>query len=228
MAAVLRACILVQRKRCLQEFALLGRTVTCFTSNSSNVKDFGVKHFSTESNSESEKEYIYKGILTKRIFMVKGFSILSSCVALAAQPFLYMQAAQGDNLAAMFAVFGIVGVFAIGTPLFLHSVSKNYVTDLYYYPKEDKYLAELYTFFLRKKKIEFRVGDVHVPDVTGMFTSCFVKGKPMFLHEHDFTDVTHYFNIMGHYKPIDFKLGNVNPVDSIKEKPDQPEMDIKR
>lgn len=120
-------------------------------------QDFGAKHFSTEGNSESEREYIYKGILKKRIFMVKGFSILSSCVALTAQPFLYMQAANGDNLAAVFAVFGIVGVFAIGTPLFLHSVSKNYVTDLYYYPKEDKYLAELYTFFLRKKKVSARV-----------------------------------------------------------------------
>ncbi|XP_076249474.1 transmembrane protein 70 homolog, mitochondrial [Calliopsis andreniformis] len=226
MASVLRACILIQRKRCLQEFASVERSLTYFTKSSGNIKKFipavQVKYFSSQEDTEPDKIAVYKGTLAKRFRNLKAFSLLTSCTALLVQPFLYLKAIENDNIVVVTIAFGTVAIFAIGTPLMIHIIAKKYVTDLYYYPKENKYVAEIYTLFLRKKQIEFTAADVEVPDVTGMFTSCIIKGTSIFLHEHDFKDVTHYYNIMGFYKPIDFKLGNVEEVKLDKEEDEEP------
>lgn len=52
----------------------------------------------------------------------------------------------------------------------------------------------------------FKVSDVEVPDVPGMFTSIIAKNRPLFLDPQQFQDASHYAKIMGYDKPIDFKL----------------------
>ncbi|EFN85960.1 hypothetical protein EAI_07885 [Harpegnathos saltator] len=81
---------------------------------------------------------------------------------------------------------------------------------MYYIPDEDKYIANTYTLLARTKKIKFIPKDVVVPDVTGMFTNCIIKGIPLFLEQKFFHDHSHYIRIMGYDKPVDFKLGNNN------------------
>lgn len=54
--------------------------------------------------------------------------------------------------------------------------------------------------------MRFKIDDVKVPDVPGLFTSLTVKGKPLFMDPNQFTDVSHYAKMMGFDKPIDFKL----------------------
>lgn len=48
--------------------------------------------------------------------------------------------------------------------------------------------------------------DIRVPDVAGMFTTFFAKGKPLFVDVELFTDPAHYVKMMGYDKPIDFQL----------------------
>lgn len=43
-----------------------------------------------------------------------------------------------------------------------------------------------------------------------MFTSCIIKGIPLFLEQKFFYDSTHYIRIMGYDKPVDLKLNNKN------------------
>lgn len=52
----------------------------------------------------------------------------------------------------------------------------------------------------------FKASDVHVPDVTGMFTTFKVHDKALFVDVAQFTDPQHYVRMMGFDKPIDFKL----------------------
>lgn len=59
-------------------------------------------------------------------------------------------------------------------------------------------------------QLEFTPKDVVVPDITGMFTNCIIKGHPLFLEQKFFYNSSHYIRIMGYDKPIDFKLGNNN------------------
>ncbi|XP_043252529.1 transmembrane protein 70 homolog, mitochondrial [Colletes gigas] len=168
-----------------------------------------IKHFSTESNKELERTLIYTGKLSNKIRNIKIFSFVSSFGTLLFQPMLYMRAVEQDAMLGFIGMFGILGFFTIGNPLLIHSIARKYVTSLYYYPKEDKYVAEIYSLFLRKKEITFTADEVHVPNVDGMFSICYVKGSPLFFNQDDFEDVTHYNNIMGLYKPIDFKMNNV-------------------
>lgn len=59
-------------------------------------------------------------------------------------------------------------------------------------------------------QLVFTPDDVVVPSVTGMFTSCIIKGTPLFLEQKFFHDPNHYIRIMGYDKPVDFKLNNKN------------------
>lgn len=56
----------------------------------------------------------------------------------------------------------------------------------------------------------FKITDITIPEVPGMFTSFKVgKGQiPLFVDAPDFVDVHHYARFMGYDKPIDFKLSS--------------------
>lgn len=130
-----------------------------------------------------------------------------------AQPVLYQKAAEmGSSLPITFAVCGFVGFFTFVTPFLLHSVTKRYVTELHFDPLTQEYEATIISFFLTKKLIKFKVEDVIVPEVPGMFTSFLVKSKSsskpigLFVDPKLFADPMHYVKLMGYDKPIDFKL----------------------
>ncbi|XP_054004167.1 transmembrane protein 70 homolog, mitochondrial [Hylaeus anthracinus] len=224
MTSLLRVCSLISRKRCFQEFASQSRPITYFTRIPSNIKKFTsvlqVKYFSAENDMKLEKKLVYTGSLSHHFRNIKVFSFFTSFGSFVFQPILYQKALEDDSMLAFVGIIGVINFFAIGTPVLIHLIAKKYVTDLYYFPLEDKYLALRYSFFLRKKEIPFMVHDVHVPDVCGMFTTCFIKGNPLFFNEANFKDASHYYNIMGFYKPIDFKLDtnvNVNKIKTLKE-----------
>merc|ERR1712034_59236 len=114
---------------------------------------------------EAEKE-IYNGILSTQIKLVKSFSLMTSFIGIAFQPILYTYSSA--NAAVVLGAGAFLSFFTFATPLLIHSVSKKYVTKLYYNQVEDKYTAVVYNIFIRPKKIEFKVNDVEVPDIPGM------------------------------------------------------------
>lgn len=69
---------------------------------------------------------------------------------------------------------------------------------------ENKCLLLLLFPFLQ---IHFKVDDVKVPEVPGMFTSFLVKNQPLFVDPRMFKELEHYGRLMGYDKPIDFHLG---------------------
>ena len=80
------------------------------------------------------------------------------------------------------------------------------MTDIFLFSQvEDKYTAYVYNIILRPKKIEFRVSDVNVPDIPGMFTTFKAKNVPLFVEMTQFNDPTHYGKIMGYDKPLDLQ-----------------------
>ena len=54
-------------------------------------------------------------------------------------------------------------------------------------------------------QIKFRLNDVNVPDIPGMFTTFKAKGQPLFVEGNRFDDPFHYGKIMGYDKPLDLK-----------------------
>lgn len=216
MALILNVC--AQKRLLFENFNNLKHTLIYIMYNGRTVKKFptvyNVKYFSTKSYEETsvEKTEIYYGTLTRQVRALKLFSLLTSTGGLLAQPFLYSKVVESGNTGAVLGIFAF-GVLAITTPLLIHIITKKYVTHLYYNAKEDKYIANTYNLFVQTKELTFTPDDVVVPDVTGMFTNCIIKGTPLFLEQEFFHDPTHYIRIMGYDKPIDFKLSNKNNLD---------------
>merc|ERR1719447_2060546 len=153
------------------------------------------------ANTDHDKE-IYSGILSTQIKLVKSFSLTTSFIGMACQPILYSYSSHA-NLAVMLASGAFLSFFTFVTPILIHSVSKKYVTKLYYNQVEDKYTAVVYNIFVKPKKIEFKVKDVEVPDIPGMFTTFKANSVPLFVESSQFTDLKHYGKIMGYDKPLD-------------------------
>ena len=70
-----------------------------------------------------------------------------------------------------------LSIFTFATHLLIRTVSKKYVTELYYCQVEDT--AVVYNLLLRPKKIEFKLDIVDVPDVQGMFTIFKAQNVPL-------------------------------------------------
>ncbi|XP_049869212.1 transmembrane protein 70 homolog, mitochondrial [Pectinophora gossypiella] len=184
-----------------------------FKDIGANLKCLGVsqkQYFGTKKkNKEIESlEKIYYGPLTPQIKTVKVFSLTSSVAGLLAQPIIIREAAALESTSLLVALCSVVGFFTFVTPLLLHLVTKKYVTEIHYDPKTSTYKATTINFFLAEKRTDFKVDDVVVPEIPGMFTTMTAKGKPLFIEARHFTDPRHYAKIMGYDKPMDFKLGD--------------------
>jgi len=161
-------------------------------------------HQLASPKSTKQEEQIYNGILSTQIKLVKIFSLSTSLIGMACQPVLYTYSSQA-NLGVAIASGAFLSFFTFVTPLLIHSISKKYVTKLYYNQVEDKYTAHVYNLFVRSKRIEFRISDVKVPDIPGMFTTFTARNVPLFVDMDQFQDPKHYGKIMGYDKQLDFK-----------------------
>merc|ERR1712198_317274 len=121
------------------------------------------------------------------------------------QPVLVQKVGE-TSLGLVVAMGSFIGFFTFVTPLLIHWITKKYVTRLEYDPKEDVYSATTISFFLQEKKIKFKVQDIHVPAVPGMFTTFHAKNRPLFVDPKMFTDLDHFGRLMGYDKPIDLKF----------------------
>lgn len=218
MSILLRFSLLQNSKNYFKETKNLGRSyVFCMNYKNNHIKRTIPNlqklrvNYSTKDHKHSQEKNteIYNGTLKNQIRNLKIVSLGTSVCGLAIQPLLILKAAAVDSTAGIVGAI-VIGIFSIASPLLLNLVTKRYVTSVYYDAKEEKYIATSYSLFLRPNKIEFTPADVKIPDVTGIFTTCFVKGKPLFFDERLFNDSNHYMKIMGFDKPLDYKLGNTD------------------
>ncbi|VVD04558.1 unnamed protein product [Leptidea sinapis] len=148
------------------------------------------------------------------VFLMSADAYVRSSIAgLIAQPILIKEASTIGSTSLLIAICSVVGFFTFVTPILLHIITKKYVTEVHYDAATSTYTATTFNFFLVRKKISFKPDDVEVPDIPGMFTTMFAKGKPLFIEARHFDDPLHYAKIMGYDKPIDFKLGETDNED---------------
>ncbi|XP_037891852.1 transmembrane protein 70 homolog, mitochondrial [Glossina fuscipes] len=158
------------------------------------------------NNDINSLQCVYCGSLNQRMRAVKILSLTTSLVGLAAQPILMEQSAKLGGTALAIFICGFAGFFTFVTPLLLHFITKKYVTEIYYNPKTEEYVATTISILMQKIQTKFRPIDVKVPEVPGMFTSFFVGKKALFVDPSMFDNPEHYVRIMGYDKPVDFKL----------------------
>ena len=171
------------------------QAATFFKSNSKTLK---------LSQEDPEKgELIYVGGITQLVKFVKFFSLSTSVAILGAQPMLIQSY---DKLPGplVFALGGVMGIFAFFTPVGLHYITKRYICHMYYRESNKTFTAVTCSFFLMPKEIKFTADDVKLPDMPRPFTTMFVKGKPMFADPNCFSNKDAFVHMMGYDKPIDW------------------------
>ncbi len=72
---------------------------------------------------------------------------------------------------------------------------------------EKRFKATTYSFFGRRKTIEFTPEDVTIPDIDGPLTSFKIRGQPMFADPNYFSNLNGYEKLLGYDKPMDFRFG---------------------
>lgn len=188
---------------CLPQPAYSGNTLKLLNATERSNNHAIIRLYSSPSENSSLGELVYKGRVAKGLRALKIFSLSTSAIGLLAQPYLLITY-QNMPLVAALPIFATLNCFVFVNPLLIHYIAKKYVTHLYFNSDTKVFTATILTFFARQENISFTAADVTVPDVPNMFAMLTVRGRPLFVHEDDFTSIEVYKHLMGFDRPLKF------------------------
>ncbi|XP_077983271.1 transmembrane protein 70, mitochondrial-like [Glandiceps talaboti] len=162
----------------------------------------------SQSPSENYGSLVYQGTATSLVKGVKFFSLSTSLLTLGLLPVLFNH----NGSLALNYIGGIFATIIFITPVLLHTISRTYVTRLYYNSKKDTYSAFTFTLFLRDRLTKFTPNDVQVPGITNLFTTFTVNGKALLVDPSAFSNPNDYNHLMGYDKHE-----QLNPEEIIKK-----------
>ncbi|CAL8106647.1 unnamed protein product [Calicophoron daubneyi] len=157
---------------------------------------------STASIKNSDGSIVYLSPNRKLLLYAKTFSLFSSAVVLAVQPFLISKCSQSGAFIAA-AVFGCG--FGVVTPLLLHILTRSHVSEMYFDDSTGTYTAYTRGIFLNRKRIQFSAEEVVRMPPGLLMANLSVRGIPLFLSEADFIDVDAFKTLMAFDKPMQIK-----------------------
>ncbi|XP_063723165.1 transmembrane protein 70 homolog, mitochondrial-like [Symsagittifera roscoffensis] len=146
---------------------------------------------------------VYYGVFTPKMKAVKVFSLVNSAAVIIALPFFWdwnkTKLAQYWKTGALVFTIGIS--VALVLPLFLHNMSRQYVTHMFYNFESKQFTLRYYSLFLRPKHVTFSPDDVSVPLRKGFATHA-VQNRPFFIAKEYFYNEQMYGRFLGYeYKP---------------------------
>ncbi|KAM7538539.1 hypothetical protein Aperf_G00000047466 [Anoplocephala perfoliata] len=152
------------------------------------------------ATSSSSNVQIYANPISKLVIGAKMFSLSSSGIVLAAQPFLLPKFA---SLVTFVPFFASSLVFALFTPVLLHLLTRSCVFYITYDKNTSKFTAYTKSIFLRSKKIEFGEKDVSYSVSSLSFANMTVHNKiPLLVLESGFSDLEMKILLLGLDKPL--------------------------
>lgn len=153
--------------------------------------------YSTPSSSNRQ---IYANPITNLVVGAKIFSLSSSGVVLALQPFIFTKFTSVFSFAP-FLVSSIA--FAALTPILLHILTRSCVFSINYDPQTDQFTAYTKSIFLRPKRIDFKLEDVSYSVASLSFSNMTVNNKtPLLVLESGFSDPEMKRRLFGLDKPV--------------------------
>lgn len=143
------------QNQCCKNVFTSNSLVRCSSSSSRNSSSsVPINNETSEFHDPNLGTKIYHGTLSSKMKAVKIFSLSTSAAGLAAQPILLEQGAKLGGTAMAVFLCGFAGFFTFVTPLFLHFITKKYVTEIHYSPAKDEYTATTISLFLRKNLVK--------------------------------------------------------------------------
>lgn len=163
-----------------------------------------IQPFCSKPN-DDEGNLVYGGNLTRNLKLVKYFSLSTSALGLALQPYIVV-ALYDKSSALVIGTCSVIAFMTFLTPLLVHKLSMRYITHVYFNDRTKVFTVHTLSFFNRKTSVSFTAQDVTIPDISGAFSNIKVKGLPYFVVPEDFVDITAYEHMVGYDKPIDFSF----------------------
>lgn len=176
-----------------------------------NVNEKKLKKYMNEEKKHDGK-LVYVGSLSSQLMATKFLSLSSSVLGLCLTPVLMQTMTEQSILSKLF-VYTTCGFFIFVTPLAFQFLTRKYVNRLYYNYQTQTFTAILYNFFLLEYPIKFKLNQVHVPDVPGLFTSMIAKmsekeKRKLFVDFNLIHDADLVAKIFGYDKPLDLDKYN--------------------
>ncbi|VDD82971.1 unnamed protein product [Mesocestoides corti] len=153
-------------------------------------------------SSFASSKQIYTCPISNLVIGVKLFSLTSSSLVLAAQPFIFSKFTSFASYTP-FLVSSLA--FAALTPILLHILTRSCVFLIRYNPDTGRFAAYTKSIFLRPKKVEFNLDNVSYSVSSLSFANMTVNNKtPLFVLESGFSDLQLRDRLFGLDKPIKF------------------------
>ena len=147
---------------------------------------------------------VYVGKLDKPFRAAKSLSLASSLGGAIMYPVMLPKILEDASIFVAIGYTIISATFVLLTPSLIQMICKRYLTSLYYQESTQQFTGFYKNFFMMEKQIKFRVEDVEVPPITGMFTSMLIKKQPFFINHEDFIDKPVLMKMLGYDKEFDF------------------------
>lgn len=103
---------------------------------------------------KNDLELIYHGPLSKRIKVIKLFSISTSLGNLMIQPYLFPRIIESGSIVGAVSAGLCFGFFIVMTPILLHMLMKKYVINIHYDKNKNTYTASVYTLLAKLRKVK--------------------------------------------------------------------------
>ncbi|XP_051021371.1 LOW QUALITY PROTEIN: transmembrane protein 70, mitochondrial-like [Acomys russatus] len=169
-----------------------------------------VRCLHTKLEKSEDGRLIYTGNLARTVFGVKCFSYSTSVLSLTFLPYLLSQSnVVFGSVPLQILFYGIMGSFAVITPVLLHLLTKGYVVRLYHEATTDTYRAITYNVMLSETSTVFHQNDVKIPESAHVFTTFYAKTKSLLVNPVLFPNPEDYNHLMGYDKPFTFDMEEV-------------------
>ncbi|KAI3380097.1 hypothetical protein SNEBB_010669 [Seison nebaliae] len=169
-----------------------------------NLNKYKVKLEKDETLKKGE-HVIYESSLIRMVKGVKYFSLGSSLITLACQPYLLPNILSMNNNLFIQCFYGSVSTFFIFiTPTLLHMFCRRNLIRLKYNYSNRQFEMTTLSLIGREKHEKFSYEDVNVPAISGPFTLFKVRDRPILAEASEFTDPYIFCRMMKLDEPIDY------------------------
>lgn len=166
--------------------------------NNQSIQDETKKDVFTHN----EFRLIYEGPLSKKIKLLKLFSLTTASMSILAGPaLLFMGRTASLSMFAKLFLASTIVTMGVTTTVLLHWLTRVYVYRMYFQPQTRMFAAETSSLFGGVRRTEFSVEDVILPEIEAAFSTFEARGNKYFIH----MDLKEAEQILNYVKEYNFE-----------------------
>ncbi|XP_004207188.1 uncharacterized protein LOC101237803 [Hydra vulgaris] len=164
--------------------------------SNTNLQYLGDHKLSSSQISDSDFRLVYEGPLSKKIKLIKLFSMSTSVLSLICAPVLVLSNKSEATVFLKVFLASTVVTIGLSTTFLLHWLTRVYVHKMFFHPESATFAVETFNFFGMTTRRRFSVSEFRIPEVESAFSTFEANNKKYFLH----TDLNEVDQILKYVK----------------------------